>query len=318
MRTGRGGGDKVGLVGVGMVGASFAYALMQSGLANELVLIDADRNRADGEAMDLNHGLPFVRTMGIRVGDYPDLAGSDVVVVCAGANQRPDQTRLDLLQRNAEVMSIVVPKVVAANPEGIVLIASNPVDILTYIAAEVSGLPRGRVLGSGTILDTSRFRFLLAEHYGVDSRSVHAHVVGEHGDSELAVWSLANIAGVRLPDFVGPEGRGYDRAALDDVFERTRNAAYEIIKRKRATYYAIGLGLLTIVEAILRDQRTVLTVSSPLDGPFGVSGIASSLPTIVGHRGAEEVLSIPMSPTETEAFRHSAATLKEWYAALGA
>ncbi len=159
---------------------------------------------------------------------------------------------------------------------------------------------------------------MLAEHYGVDSRSVHSHVVGEHGDSELAVWSLANIAGVRLPDFVGPEGRGYDRAALDDVFERTRNAAYEIIKRKRATYYAIGLGLLTIVEAILRDQRTVLTVSSPLDGPFGVSGIASSLPTIVGHRGAEEVLAIPMSPEEVRAFQHSAATLNEWYAALGA
>lgn len=314
MRTGRGGGDKVGLVGVGMVGASFAYALMQSGMANELVLIDTDTARAEGEAMDLNHGLPFVRPLGIRAGDYDDLAGADVVVICAGANQRPGQTRLDLLQKNAAVIRDVVPKVVAANPDGILLVASNPVDILTRIAAELAGGPPGRVLGSGTILDTARFRFLLGEHYGVDPRSVHAYIIGEHGDSELAIWSLANIAGVRLRDFVGPDGRGYDPDALDAIFDRTRNAAYEIIQRKRATYYAIGLGLRTIVEAILRDQRTVLTVSSPLTGQYGIAGPAASLPTVVGHRGVEEVLAIPMSPDEVEAFHRSAAVLDERYA----
>lgn len=316
MRTGRGGGDKVGLVGVGMVGASFAYSLVQSGVANELILIDRDTARAEGEAMDLNHGLPFVRPMGIRAGDYDDLAGADVVVVCAGANQRPGQTRLDLLQKNAGVVRDIVPRIIATNPDGVIVIASNPVDILTQIAFEVAGLPAGRVIGSGTILDTARFRFLLGEHYGVDSRSVHAYIVGEHGDTELAAWSLANIAGVRLPDFVGPDGRGFDKPALDAILERTRNAAYEIIRRKQATYYAIGLGLQAIVEAILRDQRTVLTVSTPLDGPFGVHGIAASLPAVVGHGGAEEVLAIPMSGDEVEAFRHSAGVLAERYAEI--
>jgi L-lactate dehydrogenase len=303
--------DRVGLVGTGMVGASFAYALMQSGVADELILIDADSGRAEGEAMDLNHGLPFVRPMRIAAGGFGDLTGCDVVVVTAGANQRPGQTRLDLLRHNAEVIRSVVPKIVEANPDGVILVASNPVDILTQIAADLAGRPDGHVLGSGTILDTARFRFLLAEHYGVDPRSVHAYIVGEHGDTELAVWSLANIAGVRLGDFVGPGGRGYDRAALDAILENTRTAAYEIIRRKRATYYAIGLALLTVIEAILRDQRTVLTVSTPLKGRLGIDGIAASLPSIVGRGGVEEVLNIPMTPDEVERFRHSEATLKE-------
>ncbi len=309
--------DKVGLVGTGMVGSSFAYALMQTRLASELVMYDADMARAEGEAMDLNHGLPFVRPMRIRTGGYDQMAGCAVVVITAGSNQKPGETRLDLLQKNAEVFRDIVPQVTAANPDGVILIATNPVDILTHISAELAGLPPGRVIGSGTILDTSRFRFLLGEHYGVDSRSVHAHIVGEHGDSELAVWSLANIAGVRLKDFVGVNGRGYDKAALDAILEKTRHAAYEIIQRKRATYYAIGLGLRAIVEAILRDQRSVMTVSTPLQGQHGVEGISISLPTVVGRRGAEEVLSLPMNEEEVTAFRQSAATLKERLAQLG-
>lgn len=307
---------KVGLVGTGMVGASFAYALMQRGLANELVLVDLDTARAEGEAMDLNHGLPFVRPMRMYAGTYEQLAGAEVVVITAGANQRPGETRLDLLQRNAAVFRQIVPQVVAAAPDSIIIIATNPVDILTTISDQIAGLAPGRVIGSGTILDTARFRYMLGEYYNVDPRSVHAYIVGEHGDSELALWSLANIAGVRLHDFVGANGRGYDEAALHDIFEQTRTAAYEIIKRKKATYYAIGLGLLTIVEAVLRDQNTVLTVCSPLSGQYGVDGIAISLPTIVGRNGIEEVLNLPFSETEAAAFQRSANTLKERLAQL--
>ena len=303
--------NKVGLIGTGMVGASFAYSLMQQGVANELVLIDADAARAEGEMMDLNHCLPFVGPMQISAGDYPDLADAEVIVICAGIGQRPGQTRLELLKTNAGIFHDIVPKITAVNKEAIIIVASNPVDILTQIAAEIVGLKYGRVLGSGTMLDTARLRFMLGQHYGVDPRSVHAYIVGEHGDSELALWSLANIAGVRLDDFVGADGQGYDREAIDRIFDQTRNAAYEIIQRKKATYYAIGLGLLAIVEAVLRDQHTVMTVSSPLTGQYGVDGISVSMPAIVGRRGVEEVLCLPLSESELEAFLSSAQTLKD-------
>ena len=309
--------NKVGLIGTGMVGASFAYALMQRGAANELVLIDADAARAEGEMMDLNHGLPFVRPMRITAGDYADLADAAVIVITAGVGQRPGQTRLELLQTNAGILRQIVPQIMAVNEHAIIIIASNPVDILTQIAAEMVGLHRGRVLGSGTALDTARLRYMLGVHYGVDSRSVHAFIIGEHGDSEVALWSLANIAGVRLPDFTGANGQGYDPKALERIFDQTRNAAYEIIKRKKATYYAIGLGLLAIVEAVLRDQHTVMTVSSPLEGQYDVNDIAISMPTIIGRRGVEEVLCLPLSESELQAFQHSAQTLKDRLSELG-
>jgi L-lactate dehydrogenase len=303
--------NKVGLIGTGMVGASFAYALMQHGVANELVLIDADAARAEGEAMDLNHGLPFVRPMRITAGDYADLVDADVIVICAGVGQRPGQTRLELLQTNAGIIHSIVPRIIAVNQDALMIVAANPVDILTQIAAEIVGVDHSRVLGSGTALDTARLRYMLGVHYGVDSRSVHAYVVGEHGDSELPLWSLANIAGVRLSDFVGTNGQCYDQAALDRIFEQTRNAAYEIIQRKKATYYAIGLGLLAIVEAVLRDQHTVMTVSSPLSGQYGVNDISISMPAIVGRQGVEEVLCLPLDETELDAFQKSARTLKD-------
>lgn len=308
--------SKVGLVGTGMVGASFAYALMQRGLANELVMVDANRGRAEGEEMDLNHGLPFVRPMQIQAGDYADLAGAAVTVVTAGAAQRPGETRLQLLERNATIFRAIIPAIAQANPQGIILIATNPVDIMTQLAVEMSGLDPRHVFGSGTILDSARFRYLLADHYALDPRSVHAYIIGEHGDSELAVWSLANIAGVRLRDFKSATGKGYDEGALQRIFEQTRDAAYAIIERKGATYYAIGLGLLTIVEAIVRDQHTVLTVSSVMTRQYGVSGICISLPTIVGADGIEEVLEPPLSREETEQFRHSATVLKQSLAQL--
>lgn len=313
MSTSGQGRNKVGIVGTGMVGTSFAYALMQRSLANEIVLIDANRGRAEAEAMDLNHGLPFVRPLRISAGDYADLAGARITVVTAGAAQKPGETRLQLLERNAAIFRQIIPEIVKHNPDGIILIASNPVDLMTYLSVQISGLPATRVFGSGTILDTARFRYLLGEHYTVDPRSVHAYIVGEHGDSELGLWSLANIAGVRLRDFKSTAGKGYDEAALEEIFKQTRDAAYAIIERKGATYYAIGLGLLTIVEAILRDQHTVLTVSSLMTGQYGVSDICISLPTIVGAGGIEEVLNLSISAEEEAAFQRSAATLAERY-----
>ena len=294
-----------------MVGASFAYALMQRRLANELVMIDANRGRAEAEAMDLNHGLPFVRPMRIRAGDYADLAGAAVTVVTAGAAQRQGETRLQLLERNVAILREIIPQVVRYNPDGIILLASNPVDLMTHLSLQISGLPPARVFGSGTILDTARFRYLLGQHYNVDPRSVHGYIVGEHGDSEVPLWSLANIGGVRLRDFRSAAGQGYDEAALQSIFEQTRDAAYTIIDRKGATYYAIGLGLLSIVEAILRDQHTVLTVSSLMAGQYGVKDICISLPSIVGAHGIEGVLELPLSSDEAESFRRSASILEE-------
>ena len=308
--------NKVALIGTGMVGTSFAYSLMQRGVANELVLIDVDKARAEGEAMDLNHGMPFVGPMRIFAGDYADLAGADVIVICAGVAQRPGETRLDLLKKNTAIFRDIVPRIGTVNKDAILVVATNPVDILTYLTAQLIGARPGQVIGSGTLLDTARFRFLLGQHYGVDPRSVHAYIVGEHGDSELPLWSLANIAGVRLPEFIGTNGQGYDQGVLDGIFYQTCHAAYDIIQRKRATFYAIGLGLLAIVETVLRNQHTVMTVSSPLQGQYGVTDAAISVPTIVGGNGVEEVLNLPMSDRELAEFQKSAQMLKENIAGL--
>jgi L-lactate dehydrogenase len=308
--------SKVGLIGCGMVGASFAYAFIQRGLANELILVDKDEARAEGEAMDLNHGLPFLRPMRVRAGSYADLADANVIVITAGANQGPGETRLDLLQKNAAVFEDIVPRLERVGSKAVIVVATNPVDILTQLSSDLLKDAKNRVIGSGTILDTARFRTLLGAHYNIDPRSVHAYIVGEHGDSELALWSTADIGGVPLKNFVSANGQGYDEAKLQGVLEQTRNAAYEIIKRKKASYYAIGLGLLSIVEAVLRDQHTVMTVSSPLTGQYGVSGIANSLPTIVGRNGIERVLEVPMSDDERQKFQASSQILKERLAQL--
>jgi L-lactate dehydrogenase len=304
-------GRTVAIIGAGMVGSSCAYALMQRGVATEIILVDADTARAEGEAMDLSHGVPFVRPCRIRAGAYSDLHEAEVVVITAGANQRPGESRLDLLQRNAAIIRTIVPQIVAHAPNAIILVATNPVDILTQIAHLAADQAPGRVLGSGTILDTARLRYLLAEHYQVDPRSVHAYIVGEHGDSSLALWSLAHIGGVPIRHFQRVGGARYDSAVLTDIFAQARDAAYEIIKRKHATYYAIGLGLVTIIEAILRDQHTVLTVSSPFNGQYGIAGVSTSMPSIIGRSGVEEVLTLVLEPDEMTAFQHSAAILSE-------
>ena len=309
---------RVAIVGVGNVGSTFAYALLLSGLAAEIVLIDANHERAEGEAMDLNHAVPFAHPTRLWAGDYADCAGAAVTVIAAGANQRPGETRLDLVQKNAAIFREIVPQVAQHNPDGILLIATNPVDALTYASLKLSGLPASRVIGSGTILDTARFRYLLSRHFDVDARSVHAVIVGEHGDSEVPVWSLANIAGMQLEAFCAANGVTLDADARRQIFEQTRDAAYHIIERKGATYYAVAAGLMRIVEAILRDQSTVLSVSSLIDdGSFGNGDVCLSLPTVVGRRGIERVLRLDLSPPEADALNRSADVLRTTIGQLG-
>ena len=302
---------RVAVVGTGNVGSTFAYALLLSGLAAEIVLIDANQARAEGEAMDLNHAVPFAHPTRIWAGAYEDCAGAAVTVIAAGANQRPGESRLDLVKRNAAIFRGIVPTVARHNPDGILLIATNPVDALTHASLKLSGLPKERVIGSGTILDTARFRQLLSRHFNVDARSIHAFIVGEHGDSEVPVWSLANIAGMRLEEYCAANDVPLDRAALAEIFIQTRDAAYQIIERKGATYYAVAAGLMRIVEAILRDQGTVLSVSTLVDdGSLGEGDVCLSLPTVVGRNGVERVLKLDLSQSEADGLRRSADVLR--------
>lgn len=305
------------MVGVGNVGATFAYALLLSGLASEIVLIDANRAKAEGEAMDLNHTVPFAYPTRVWAGDYSDCAGATVTVLAAGSNQKPGETRLELIKRNVSIWRSIVSEVAKHNPEGILLVATNPVDILTYTAWKLSGLPSERVIGSGTLLDTSRFRYLLSQHFGVDARSVHAFIIGEHGDSEVPVWSSANIAGMRLPQFCEAQGIAYDRQAMENIFLQTRDAAYRIIERKGATYYAVAAGLMRITQAILRDQSTVLSISSLIHDYHGLTDVCFSLPTVVDRGGVEQVLRLALDKEEIEKLCHSAAVLKKTIQSLG-
>jgi L-lactate dehydrogenase len=307
---------RVAIVGAGNVGSTFAYALLLSGLAAEIVLIDANRAKAEGEAMDLNHAVPFTHPTRIWAGDYADCAGAMVTVLTAGANQKPGQTRLECLQANARIWREIVPQIARHNPGGILLVATNPVDVLTYAALKLSGMPSARVLGSGTILDTARFRFLLSQHFGVDARSVHAYIIGEHGDSEVPVWSLANIAGMHLPDYCRAQGLPFEPSQMEEIFESTRDAAYHIIERKGATYYAVAAGLLRITQSILRHQNTVLSVSSLIDNYYGISDLCLSLPTVVDRGGIQQVLRLELDDAETAKLRHSADVLRTTIAAL--
>lgn len=301
---------RIAVIGAGNVGATFAYALLISGLASEIVIIDTNTAKAEGEAMDLNHSVPLARPTRIWAGTYADCAGAAVTVITAGSAQRPGETRLDLVQRNTAILRSIVTEVVKNNPGGLILVATNPVDILTYAALKISGLPKERVFGSGTILDTARFRYLLSEHYDVDPRSVHAYIIGEHGDSEVPVWSLANIAGMKLDDFCRANGFCCQEEDMQEIFQQTRDAAYQIIERKGATFYAVAQGLVRIVEAILRDQSTVLSVSSLISDFYGLSDVCFSLPTVVHRGGIKRVLHLELSTSEQESLRRSAEVLK--------
>jgi L-lactate dehydrogenase len=308
---------RIAIVGAGNVGATFAYSLVLSGLASEIVLIDADHARAEGQAMDLDHAVPFNQPVRVWAGSYEDCKGALVTMISAGASQKPGETRMDLLKRNVAVFRSVISEVAAVNEEGIILVATNPVDVLTYAAYRISGLSRRRVFGSGTILDTARFRTLLANHFDVDARSLHAHIIGEHGDSEVPVWSLANIAGVRLADLAGEGWARYDQAAMEEIFRKTRDAAYHIIERKGATYYAVAAGLLRIVEAIVRDQSTVLSATSLLTGQYGLSDVCLSLPSVINRRGIARVLELELSEEERGKLSHSAEVLRGSIGELG-
>ena len=303
--------NKVAIVGTGMVGSSFAYTLLLSGIASEIVLIDASRERAEGEAMDLNHAVPFAHPTKICAGDYSDCQGAAITVISAGVGQRPGESRLELVKRNAAIFGQIVPKVAEANPEGIIVVATNPVDVLTYVTQDLAGLPPGRVFGSGTILDTARFRYMLSEHLGVDPRSVHAYIIGEHGDSEVPVWSLANVAGMRLPTFCAENGIALTSDTMERIFRQTRDAAQEIISRKGATYYAVAAGLMRIAEAILRDQNTVLSISSLITDYYGIDDVCLSLPTVLSRHGIERVLRLELSPLEARGVRKSADVLRQ-------
>jgi L-lactate dehydrogenase len=302
---------KVAVVGVGNVGATFAYALLLSGLAAEIVLIDANHAKAEGEAMDLNHAVPFSHPTRVWAGEMAECAGAAVVVLAAGAGQKPGETRLDLVHKNADIWRDIVPQIAKHNPDGILLIATNPVDVLTYVALKLSGFPPSRVIGSGTILDTARFRYLLSQHFGVDARSVHAFIIGEHGDSEVPVWSSANIAGMRLPEFCRAHGISYDAEEMNKIFLQTRDAAYHIIQRKGATFYAVAAGLMRITQAILRNQSTVLSVSSLIQDFHNLRDVCFSLPTVVDRGGVEKVLRLELDATEVSKLQHSAGILRQ-------
>ncbi len=307
---------KTAIIGCGFVGAATAFSLMQSGMFSEMVLIDADKSRAEGEAMDISHGIPFGSPMKIYAGGYGDISDAAIVIVTAGANQKPNETRLDLVHKNVEIYKSIMSEIKKADIKGILLVVSNPVDILTYTAMKLSGLPENRVIGSGTVLDTARLKYQLSEHLSVDSRSIHAFIIGEHGDSEIAAWSSANVSGILMNTFC--EMRGYFRheEATMEITEKVKNSAYEIINKKKATYYGIAMSIKRICEAILRNERSILPVSSMLHGEYGINDVVLSLPAIVGKNGVETKVPISLSESECKHLMKSAETLKEVIAEL--
>jgi len=302
---------KVTVIGAGFVGSTTAYTLMLSGLVSELVLIDLNTEKAQGEVMDLNHGMPFVRPVRIYRGEYSDCAGSDIVIISAGVNQKPGETRLDLVHKNTSIFKSIVGEVIKHISECILLVVTNPVDILTYVTYKISGFPKNKVIGSGTVLDTARFRYLLGDHAGIDTRNIHAYIIGEHGDTEVATWSLANIAGISMDDYCEKCHRCKERISREKIYEEVKNAAYEIINKKGATYYAVALAVRRIVEAIVRNENSILTVSSLLDGQFGLNDICLSLPSIVNRNGVERILDVPLNQVEKELLLKSGNSIKE-------
>lgn len=302
---------KAAIVGCGFVGSTSAFALMQSGLFSELVLIDSDRERAEGEALDIAHGMPLARPMRIYAGNYDDASDAAIMIITAGANQKPGETRLDLVKRNAAIFRSVIPEIPKHNYNGIVLVVANPVDILTYAAVKFSGMSSRRVIGTGTVLDTARLKYLLSEHLNVDSRSIHAYIIGEHGDSEFAAWSSANVSGVPLFDFCKMRGHTHYEEASREIEEKVRNSAYEIIKRKHATYYGIAMSVKRICEAVIRDEKSVLPVSSLIDDVYGIHDVALSMPAIIGKDGVEDIMPIRLSYDEQKKLQNSADTLRD-------
>ena len=302
---------KAAIIGAGFVGASIAFALMQKGLYNELVLVDANKDKAQGEAMDIAHGLPYSNPMKIYAGEYQDIFDASLIIITAGAAQKPGETRLDLIKKNSAIMTSIVKVLVKVKAEGILLIVANPVDVLTHVALKVSGFPRERVFGSGTVLDTARLKYLLSDKLQIDTRNVHAVIMGEHGDSEFPAWSFANVSGMPLEDFA--ELRGYQdyESLKNEIQEEVKNSAYEIIAKKGATYYGIALSVARIAECIVKNEHSMLPVSVELNGEYNLTGSALSIPAIISAKGVEQILELPLSAKEKRELRSSSDTLKE-------
>lgn len=303
--------QKVAVIGCGFVGATSAFSLIQSGLFSEMVLIDANHEKAVGEAMDLSHGSAYSTPVKIYAGSYDDIADAGLIVITAGANQKPNETRLDLVKKNVSIFKSIIPEIKERNCEGILLIVSNPVDILTYVTLKLSGFPANRVIGSGTVLDTARLKHVLGEHLQVDSRNIHAYVIGEHGDSELAVWSGAQVAGIHINHFCELRGHFQHQEAMNRLYQEVRDSAYHIIERKGATYYGVAVAVKRIAEAIVKNEHAVLPISSLMQGEFGLSDLCLSIPTVVGNKGVEMVVDIYLDNEEKQKLLESAHALKQ-------
>ncbi len=303
---------KVVIVGTGFVGTAIAYSIVNQGIAEELVLIDIDMNKAEGEAVDLRHGVPFgpARTK-VRASGYEECKNAHVVVITAGVNQKPGETRLDLVERNAAIMKGIIKEIMGSGFKGILVIASNPVDIMTYLAWKESGLPETSVIGSGTTLDTSRLRSGLSEYFDIDPRNIHTYIMGEHGDTSFPTWSHSTIASQPIQEYIRKHGDKYDEKDLEQIFIDVRDAAYYIIERKRATYFGIGMCVARITKAILNNERAILPVSIYMDGIYGQHDVYSSAPAIISRQGIEEIIELDLSEEERQKLDHSISVLKE-------
>jgi len=304
---------KIAIVGAGKVGSTFAFSLMISGLAREIVLIDKNESLAIGECMDLNHGLSFAHPTKIYPAGFEGCENADIVVITAGANQKPDQTRTDLMQKNAMIFREIIPQIAKYAVNAILLVVTNPVDILTYLTLKLSGFPPGRVIGSGTVLDTARLKYMISDYAKVDSNNIHAYIIGEHGDTELPVWSNATIGGMAVETYCSVYDQlGNAKSDLKEIFEKVKNSAYEIIKLKGATNYSIALALVKITRSILRDENSILPVSTLITDYYGISDVCISIPSIVNINGIEQYVKLDLSEEEQKLFTHSANTLKKF------
>ncbi len=303
--------NRVVIVGTGAVGCSYAYSLINQGIVEELVLIDINEAKAEGEAMDLNHGVPFApSSIKVWSGSYQDCANADLVVITAGLAQKPGETRLQLVEKNTRIFKQIIKEIMKSGFNGIFLVATNPVDILTYVTWKESGLPKERVIGSGTVLDSARLRFELGKYFNVDTRNIHAIIIGEHGDTELPVWSHAKI-GIENLDDVLERKKDLKKECLEEIFVNVRDAAYHIIERKGATYYGIGMSLVRITKAILKNENSILTVSSYLEGEYGQNDVYIGVPAKLNRNGVHEIIEIELNEKEQEQFNYSVSVLKD-------
>ncbi|WP_117017577.1 MULTISPECIES: L-lactate dehydrogenase [Aeribacillus] len=303
--------NRVVIVGTGAVGCSYAYSLINQGVVEELVLIDINEAKAEGEAMDLNHGVPFAPSpIKVWSGSYQDCANADLVVITAGLAQKPGETRLQLVEKNTRIFKQIIKEIMKSGFNGIFLVATNPVDILTYVTWKESGLPKERVIGSGTVLDSARLRFELGKYFNVDTRNIHAIIIGEHGDTELPVWSHAKI-GIENLDDVLERKKDLKKECLEEIFVNVRDAAYHIIERKGATYYGIGMSLVRITKAILKNENSILTVSSYLEGEYGQNDVYIGVPAKLNRNGVHEIIEIELNEKEQEQFNYSVSVLKD-------